>query len=127
MRKHYERPMLIVDRNLAEGVYLASGESAGTLNVTYMGAVDRWDGGGKGYASASWSKINGTVHLTIHFSDTIDDIQVSGAAAQTSVAGSTVTLSFSGAESDSLMLGVHLNHGTGIDALTITDFNYSVS
>ncbi len=127
MRKNYERPILVVDRNLAEGVYLASGESAGTLNVSNIGILDRWDGGGKGLASVSWSQITGTVHLTINFSDTIDDVEVSGVAAQQSVSGSTVTLSFSGAESDSLMLGVHVNHGTSIDALAVTGFNYSVS
>ena len=127
MRKNYERPILVVDRNIAEGVYLASGESAGTLNVSYMGVMDRWNGGGKGLASVSWSQITGTVHLTIEFSDTIDDAQVSGVAARKSISGSSVTLSFSGAESDSLMLGVHVNHGTSIDALTVTNFNYSVS
>ena len=78
MRKSYEKPTILVDRNLAEGVYLASGQNAGTLNVSYMGVMDRWNGGGKGYVSVDWSGISGTVQLSIVFNDTIDQVEDKG-------------------------------------------------
>lgn len=33
MRYNYERPTIFVDQNLSEGVYLASGQTVGTVQV----------------------------------------------------------------------------------------------
>lgn len=125
MRKSYEKPTILVDRNLAEGVYLASGQNAGTLNVSYMGVMDRWNGGGKGYVSVDWSGISGTVQLSIVFNDTID--QVEATRGQGSVSGKTVNVTFSGEEAGSMTVGVHVDHGTNVDDLMVTDYKYSVS
>ena len=45
MRRNYERTRIVVDQNLAEGVYLASGQKTGSLDVSYLGAMDKWNGG----------------------------------------------------------------------------------
>lgn len=127
MRRNYERPRIVVDQNLAEGVYLASGQKTGSLDVSYFGAMDKWNGGGKGFAQISWSGIDGTVSLSITFNDTIDDVETTGASVQKSFAGKTVHLTFSGAETGPISLGVHLNHGTSIDDLQVTDYDYTAS
>lgn len=125
MRKSYERPIILVDQNVTEGVYLASGQNTGTLNVSYIGTMDRWDGGGKGYASVDWSGVAGTVQLSVTFNDTIDQADVT--SGQSVVSGKTVSVTFSGQEAGSLMLGVHINHGTSVDDLAVTDYKYTVS
>lgn len=127
MRRNYERPRIVVDQNLAEGVYLASGQKTGSLDVSYLGAMDKWNGGGKGVAQISWSGIDGNVSLSITFNDTIDDVETTGASVQKSFSGKTVHLTFSGAETGLISLGVHLNHGTSIDDLNVIDYDYTVS
>ena len=90
-----------------------------------MGVMDRWNGGGKGYASVDWSGISGTVQLSIVFNDTID--QVEATRGQGSVSGKTVNVTFSGEEAGSMTVGVHVDHGTNVDDLMVTDYKYSVS
>lgn len=41
MAKIYKKPVVSIDTGLSEGVYTASGASAGTLSVTYNGVWDR--------------------------------------------------------------------------------------
>ena len=125
--REYRKPVVIVDAGLAEGIYAASGAAQGTLNVTYYGVWDRWGtNGGKGLASASWSDINGTITLNISFNDTVDQIEVDDASVQKTCSGKTATLTFSSTASNPLTIGIHLNHGTSIDNLKITGYNYSV-
>lgn len=125
--REYKKPVVTVDAGLAEGIYAASGAAQGTLNVTYYGVWDRWGtNGGKGLASASWSDINGTITLNISFNDTVDQIEVDDASVQKTCSGKTATLTFSSTASNPLTIGIHLNHGTSIDNLKITGYNYSV-
>ena len=124
----YKKPVVTVDAGMAEGVYAASGASKGTLNVTYLGAWDRWESnGGKGLAHADWSDIDGTITLTINFNDTVDEIETDDASVQKSWSGRTATLTFASTASNPLTIGIHLNHGTSIDSLQMTGFSYSVS
>ena len=71
MRRNYERPRIVVDQNLAEGVYLASGQKTGSLDVSYLGAMDKWNGGGKGAET-------GLISLGVHLNHgtSIDDLNV---------------------------------------------------
>ena len=125
--REYRKPVVTVDAGLAEGIYAASGAAQGTLNVTYYGVWDRWGtNGGKGLAFADWSDINGTITLHIRFNDTVDEIDTEDASVQKTWSGNTATLTFSNAASNPLTIGIHLNHGTSIDNLKITGFNYSV-
>ena len=124
--REYRKPVVTVDAGLAEGIYAASGAAQGTLNVTYHGVWDRWPSGGKGLAFANWSDINGTITLHISFNDTIDGIEADDASVQKSWSGKTATLTFASATTNPLTIGIHLNHGTSIDNLGITGFNYSV-
>lgn len=125
--REYRKPVVTVDAGLAEGIYAASGAAQGTLNVTYHGVWDRWGtNGGKGLASASWSGINGTITLHINFNDTVDEIEIDDASVQKSWSGKTATLTFASSAANPLTVGIHLNHGTSIDNLGITGFNYSV-
>ena len=125
--REYRKPVVIVDAGLAEGIYAASGAAQGTLDVTYYGVWDRWGtNGGKGLASANWSGISGTITLYINFNDTVDDIEIADASVQKSWSGKTATLTFASTASNPLTIGIHLNHGTSIDNLKITGFNYSV-
>lgn len=127
MRK-YTKPVVSVDAGMAEGVYAASGAGQGTLNVTYYGVWDRWGtNGGKGLAQANWSGIDGTITLNISFNDTIDEVETDDASVQKSWSGKTATLTFASTASNPLTIGIHLNHGTSIDALQMTGFTYSVS
>ena len=127
MNKTYVKPVVSVDAGLAEGVYAASGASQGTLNVTYYGVWDRWGtNGGKGLAMADWSDIDGTITLNINFNDTVDEIETDDASVQKSWSGKTATLTFASTASNPLTIGIHLNHGTSIDALQMTGFTYSV-
>ena len=125
--REYKKPVVTVDAGLAEGIYAASGAAQGTLNVTYYGVWDRWGtNGGKGLAMADWSGINGTITLIIHFSDTVDQIETTDASVQVSWSGSTATLNFASTATNPLTIGIHLNHGTSIDNLKMTEFTYSV-
>lgn len=127
MRK-YTKPVVSVDAGMAEGVYAASGAGQGTLNVTYYGVWDRWgNNGGKGLAQANWSGIDGTITLNISFNDTIDEVETDDASVQKSWSGKTATLTFASTASNPLTIGIHLNHGTSIDALQMTGFTYSVA
>lgn len=127
MRK-YTKPVVSVDAGMAEGVYAASGAGQGTLNVTYYGVWDRWGtNGGKGLAQANWSGIDGTITLNISFNDTIDEVETDDASVQKSWSGKTATLTFASTASNPLTIGIHLNHGTSIDALQMTGFTYSVA
>lgn len=124
----YKKPMITVDSGLAEGVYAASGATEGALNVIYRGVWDRWGTkGGKGLAMADWSGIDGTITLNITFNDTIDQAETDDASVQTSCSGSTATFTFASTASNSLTIGIHLNHGTSIDDLQMTGYTYSVN
>ena len=124
----YKKPMITVDSGLAEGVYAASGTSQGTLTVNYEGVWDRWGtNGGKGLAMANWSDLNGTITLNITFNDTVDQVETDNASVQTSWSGNIATLTFASTVTNSLTIGIHLNHGTSIDDLKMTGFTYSVS
>ena len=128
MMKTYTKPVVTIDNGMAEGVYAASGANQGKLNVTYHGVWDRWGtNGGKGLAMADWSGIDGTITLNITFNDTIDQAETDDASVQTSWSGKTATFTFASTVSNSLTIGVHLNHGTSIDDLKMTGFTYSVN
>ena len=75
---------------------------------------------------ADWSGINGTITLIINFNDTVDQIETDNASVQTSWSGKTATLTFASTAGNPLTIGIHLNHGTSIDNLQMTGFNYSV-
>ena len=123
----YKKPVVSVDAGMTEGVYAASGSSQGTLNVTYQGVWDRWGtNGGKGLAMANWSDLNGTITLNITFNDTVDQAETDDASVQTSCSGNTATLTFASTATNPLTMGIHLNHGTSIDNLKMTSFEYSV-
>ena len=126
--KTYKKPVLTIDSGLSEGIYAASGATQGTLNVKYYGVWDRWGtNGGKGMAMADWSGIDGTITLTITFNDTVDEIETDDASVQKSWSGKTATLTFASSASNPMTIGIHLNHGTSIDDLKMTDFTYSVN
>ena len=128
MMKTYKKPVISIDNGISEGVYAASGEAQGTLDVAYYGVWDRWGtNGGKGLAQASWSNINGTVTLTINFNDTVDQVETDDASVQKSWSGKTATLTFASTVTNPLTIGIHLDHGTSIDNLKMTGFTYSVN
>lgn len=53
MNNNYERPVAFVIPESAEGIYAASG--SGNMTVSSLNVWDRWNGGGKGLISVSWS------------------------------------------------------------------------
>ena len=115
MMKTYKKPVISIDNGISEGVYAASGATQGKLNVTYVGVWDRWGtNGGKGLAMANWSGIDGTITLNVTFNDTIDQAETDDASVQASWSGKTATFTFASTASDSLTIGIHLNHGTKI-------------
>lgn len=127
MMKIYKKPVISIDNEISEGIYAASGASKGTLDVTYHGVWDRWGtNGGKGLAMANWSNIDGTITLVINFTDTIDQVETTDASVRATCSGQTATLTFASTAENPLTIGVHLNHGTSIDDLKMTDFSYSV-
>ena len=127
MMKIYKKPVISIDNEISEGVYAASGASQGTLDVTYHGVWDRWGtNGGKGLAMANWSDIDGTITLVINFTDTIDQVETTDASVRATCSGQTATHTFASTAENPLTIGVHLNHGTSIDDLKMTDFSYSV-
>lgn len=127
MMKFYKKPVISIDNEISEGIYAASGASKGTLDVTYHGVWDRWGtNGGKGLAMANWSDIDGTITLVINFNDKIDQVETTDASVNATCSGQTATLTFASTAENPLTIGVHLNHGTSIDNLKMTDFSYSV-
>ena len=123
----YKKPVVTVDAGMAEGVYAASGATEGTLNVTYHGVWDRWGtNGGKGLAMANWSGLNGTITLNITFNEAVDQIETDDASVQESWSGNTATLTFASTATNPLTIGIHIDHGTGIDDLKMTGYTYSV-
>ena len=128
MMNTYKKPVVTVDAGMAEGVYAASGATQGTLNVAYYGVWDRWGtNGGKGLAQASWSDIDGTIILNLNFNDTVDEIETDDASVRKTWSGKNATLEFASTASNPLTIGIHLNHGTSIDALQLTGYTYSVN
>lgn len=128
MAKTYKKPVISVDQGLAEGVYAASGDPKGTLNVTYCGVWDRWGtNGGKGLAMAEWSGLDGNITLNITFNDTVDQVETTGGTVNCNCSGKTATFTFASTTSSPLTIGIHLNHGTSIDNLKMTGFTYSVN
>lgn len=128
MAKIYKKPVVSIDTGLSEGVYTASGASAGTLNVEYLGVMDRWDGGGKGLAQASWFGLLGTITLNVTFNDSIDEAETTGNSVICSCSSTTATFTFNTATTESpIILGFHIHHGTSIDALKMTGYTYSVN
>lgn len=127
MMNTYKKPVVTVDAGMAEGVYAASGATEGTLNVTYHGVWDRWGtNGGKGLAMANWSGLNGTITLNITFNEAVDQIETDDASVQESWSGNTATLTFASTATNPLTIGIHIDHGTGIDDLKMTGYTYSV-
>lgn len=128
MAKTYKKPVISVDQGLAEGVYAASGDPKGTLNVTYHGVWDRWGtNGGKGLAMADWSGLDGNITLNITFNDTVDQVETTDGTVKCNWSGKTATFTFASTASNPLTIGIHLNHGTSIDNLKMTGFTYSVN
>ena len=140
MTKNYTKPIVTIDSGMAEGVYAASGATKGTLNVTYYGVssgklrryIDLKNFSDpfkvlKGLAQASWSDLDGTITLNINFNDTVDSIETDDASVQKSWSGKTATLTFASTATNPLTIGIHLNHGTSIDDLQLTGFDYSVN
>ena len=126
--KTYEKPVVSVDTGLAEGVYAASGATQGRLTVDFLMIADRWGtSGGKSFFTANWSDINGTITLNITFNDTVDQAETDNASVQTSWSGKTATFTFASTASNPLTIGIHIDHGTSIDDLKMTDFTYSVN
>lgn len=121
----YKKPIISVDAGMAEGVYAASG-AEGTLTVAQYGVWDRWAAGGKHLLQASWSNLTGTITVTISFNDTIDDVETDDASVTKSISGQNVSLTFASTATNPLTIGIHLNHGTSIDDLTMTGYTYSV-
>lgn len=127
MMKIYKKPVISIDNEISEGVYAASGASQGTLNVDYHGVWDRWGtNGGKALFMANWSNIDGKITLVINFNDKIDQVETTDASVTATCSGQTATLTFASNAENPLTIGVHLNHGTSIDDLKMTDFSYSV-
>lgn len=129
MAKIYKKPVVSIDTGLSEGVYTASGASAGNLNVTYLGVWDRWGtNGGKALAIAEWSGLSGTITLNVTFNDTIDHAETDPPSISCSLSGQTATFTFNTeTTTSSLTIGIHLDHGTSIDALQMTGYTYSVN
>lgn len=128
MMRTYKKPVISIDNGISEGVYAASGATPGTLNVTYYGVWDRWGtNGGKGLVMADWSDIDGTITLNINFNDTVDQAETTDASVQVSWSGKTATFTFASTVSNPLTIGIHLDHGTSIDDLKMTEYTYSVN
>lgn len=122
MMNTYKKPVVTVDAGMAEGVYAASGASQGTLNVTYVGVWDKWGtNGGKGLAQADWSGIDGTITLNITFNEAVDQIETDDASVHESWSGNTATLTFASTATNPLTIGIHVDHGTSIDDLRMTE------
>lgn len=127
MKNKYQKPAIYLTPEHTEGIYLASG-AAGSVTATYMGVWDRWEGGGKGLVAVNWSDVTGTVTLSLSFNTPIDQVEVAGYSASTSISGNSVTVSFDPNAGSNFNLGIHLNHsGASIDSLTMTGQSYTVS
>lgn len=131
MAKIYKKPVVSIDTGLSEGVYTASGASAGSLSVTYVGPWDSWGtSGGKALAQASWSGLSGTIILNVTFNDAIDgaETEPSDSSVSCSWSGQTATFTFNAdTTTNPLILGVHLEHGTSIHNLKMTGYTYSAN
>lgn len=130
MKNKYQKPTIYLTSEHTEGIYLASGASAadGFVTAAYQGVWDKWDGGGKGLVTVNWGNVTGSVTLTLTFNTAIDQVEVAGYSASTSISGNSVTLTFDPNSGSDLTLGIHLNHsGADINSLTLVSQSYSVS
>ena len=126
MANVYKKPEVIIASEAFEGVFAASG--SGSLTVNYLGVWDRWTGGGKGFCSAEWNGINGTITLTLNFNIAIDQVETDNSGTvSTSVSGQTATLTFPSSLKAPLTIGVHVNNGSSIGSLSLSDYSYSVN
>jgi Pe-pgrs family protein len=130
MKNKYQKPAIYLTPEHTEGIYLASGAAgaAGSVTATFMGVWDRWAGGGKGLVAVNWNNVAGNVALTLSFNTPIDQVEVAGYSASTSISGNSVTVSFNPDGGSSFNLGLHVNHsGADINSLDMTGQSYTVS
>ena len=93
-----------------------------------MGVWDRWAGGGKGLVAVNWNNVAGNVALTLSFNTPIDQVEVAGYSASTSISGNSVTVSFNPDGGSGFNLGLPVNHsGADINSLDMTGQSYTVS
>ena len=64
--------------------------------------------------------------LNVHFNDTVDQAETDDASVQASCSGKNCYFVFASTATNPLTMGIHLNHGTSIDNLKMTSFEYSV-
>ena len=101
MTNVYKKPEVIIASEAFEGVF---------------GVWDRWNG------------INGTITLTLNFNIAIDQVETDNSGTvSTSVSGQTATLTFPSSLKAPLTIGVHVNNGSSIDSLSLSDYSYSVN
>lgn len=130
MKNKYQKPAIYLTPEHTEGIYLASGAAgaAGSVTATYMGVWDRWAGGGKGLVAVNWNNVAGNVALTLSFNTPIDQVEVAGYSASTSISGNSVTVSFNPDGGSGFNLGLHVNHsGADTNSLDMTGQSYTVS
>lgn len=129
MKNKYQKPTIYLTSEHTEGIYLASGATAdGFVTAAYQGVWDKWAGGGKGLVTVNWGNVTGSVTLTLTFNTAIDQVEVAGYSASTSISGNSVTLTFDPNSGSDLTLGIHLNHsGADINSLTLVSQSYRVS
>lgn len=126
MKNKYQKPTIYLTSEHTEGIYLASG--AGSVTATYKGVWDRWEGGGKGLVAVNWNNVASNVALTLSFNTPIDQVEVTGYSASTSISGNSVTVSFNPDGGSGFNLGLHVNHsGADINSLDMTGQSYTVS
>ena len=101
MKNKYQKPAIYLTPEHTEGIYLAS---------------------------VNWNNVAGNVALTLSFNTPIDQVEVAGYSASTSISGNSVTVSFNPDGGSSFNLGLHVNHsGADINSLDMTGQSYTVS
>lgn len=91
MKKTYEKPVLLINTGLFEGVYMASGAAAGTAGYTAEPSGNGW-GNTTVYKFSFPSGAAEGWQITVSFTGAVNSANTYGSYA-TSVSGNTVTIS----------------------------------
>ena len=118
--KMYEKPVVIVDAGMAEGVYAASGTEQNILNITKTSTKRYWEGDASGTVTFTISCSNETpIHqVTFTFNIPITGAWADGAS--NSIASPSATLSWYNGMPQTVTLSVTV--AAKIDELVVDSY-----
>lgn len=119
--KKYEKPVVVVDNEVSEGVYAASG--AAVVTVKLDSKKEFHAGSGAAKFVISWPADVVLRSITLIFNQNIDSAYANTAAA---VSGNKVTFAYNNGWNPTSPVDATVNVGTGLDTLRLDSYTFDL-